>query len=303
MKKIFIILTVTVVIFFSIFSFVYSTLQKTTEPLISVIMPTYNRAHLLPQAINSILNQTYKNFEFIIINDGSSDKTQKVLKEYQKKDHRIILLSNDENKGIVTSLNKGLEIAKGKYIARMDDDDISLPRRLERQVYFLEANPDITVLGSNIQLPKSHIYKKHHDIHENAIISHFETPLYHPTVMMRTSFFKKHNLKYDNEFNATEDSHLWFLVTQKNGKIQNLDEVLVIQDIFSPKNYNLTNQSKNFQKFLQISLSNFLTQEEIQNLHFPLGHKQFCYIIKSMEKKNSTYPQEAFNSLKEYYCH
>ena len=121
-------------------------------PLISVIMPCYNREKYIVEAIESILNQTYTNFEFIIIDDCSTDNTFEIVKEYAKKDNRILALKKDKNYCYVHSLNKGIEIAKGKYIARMDDDDISLPERFEKQVEFLEKNEDIIALGTFIEI-------------------------------------------------------------------------------------------------------------------------------------------------------
>ncbi|MDR2901628.1 MAG: glycosyltransferase, partial [Lactobacillales bacterium] len=115
---------------------------------ISVIMSTYNRAPALPVAIESILKQTFNNFEFIIINDGSTDNSADVIKGYAQKDPRIVYLENKENKGLVYGLNRGLDIARGEYIARMDDDDESFPRRFEKQLKTLDSMPEITVLGT-----------------------------------------------------------------------------------------------------------------------------------------------------------
>ena len=122
------------------------------NPLVSVILLTYNRADMLPRAIDSILAQTYKNWELIIINDGSTDGTSKVMNEYALKDKRIKTFENDGNKKIVYSRNRGLSEAKGKYIAWVDDDDIAEPNKLERQVAFMEKHKDITISGTDISL-------------------------------------------------------------------------------------------------------------------------------------------------------
>ena len=106
-------------------------------PKISVVMPAYNAEKYIGEAIESILNQTFKDFEFIIINDGSVDHTKEIIREYN--DPRIVLLENDKNRGIVLSLNKGLDAATGKYIARMDADDIATKDRLEKQLEFLQV--------------------------------------------------------------------------------------------------------------------------------------------------------------------
>ena len=112
-------------------------------PLISIVMPVYNAESFLESAIFSILNQTHSNFEFIIIDDKSTDDSLMIIKKFQKKDSRIKLLNGD-GKNLVKALNKGIMKSKGKYIARMDSDDISLPKRLESQVKYIEKyNLDI----------------------------------------------------------------------------------------------------------------------------------------------------------------
>ncbi len=116
-------------------------LTKKSLPLISVTIATYNRAsHLLPRAIESILNQSFTNFELIIIDDGSTDETQSVLKDYQKQDNRIVI-AYQPNSGLAAARNHGLQLARGKYIALMDDDDISMPKKLEKQLLYLENSP------------------------------------------------------------------------------------------------------------------------------------------------------------------
>ena len=110
-------------------------------PLLSVVMATYNHADFIVRAIDSILSQTYNNFEFIIVDDGCIDGTSQILKKYVAKDNRIVLLKQN-NQGLAVARNAGVDKAQGKYIAFMDDDDISLPRRLEKQVAFLEKYPD-----------------------------------------------------------------------------------------------------------------------------------------------------------------
>lgn len=120
------------------------------KDLISIIMPTYNVEKYVGQAIESILNQTYKNFELIIVDDGSTDNTFSILKKYSKRDARIKIFKNSRNLKIVKTLNKGLKLATGKYIARMDGDDISLPTRLELEKKYLDNNPDVDIVSSQI---------------------------------------------------------------------------------------------------------------------------------------------------------
>ena len=119
--------------------------------LVSVIMSNYNTPEeFLRASIESVLNQTYSNFEFIIVDDCSTDNSLEIIKSYQ--DERIVVLENKENLGITKSLNRGLEIAKGEYVARMDADDISFPKRFETQVEYLKNNPQVIVCGTGVEL-------------------------------------------------------------------------------------------------------------------------------------------------------
>lgn len=121
-------------------------------PKISVIMSVYNGEKYLSEAIESILVQTLTDFEFIIVDDGSSDTSCKIIEEYQKKDNRIILIRNEKNLGLTKSLNKAIKIAKGDYIARMDADDFSLKDRLEKQLEEIGKDSKIGVVGSNVEI-------------------------------------------------------------------------------------------------------------------------------------------------------
>ena len=107
--------------------------RSVTAPRVSVVMATYNRAHLLPRAIESVLRQTFSDFEFIIIDDGSTDETADIVRYFQNRDRRIVFLQNKKNKGLVASLNRGLAAARGRYIARIDDDDEMRRRQFWRR--------------------------------------------------------------------------------------------------------------------------------------------------------------------------
>jgi glycosyltransferase involved in cell wall biosynthesis len=120
-------------------------------PIVSVVMPAYNTAKYIKSAIESILRQTFSAFEFIIIEDHSTDNTLDIIQEYAVKDNRIILYKNNQNLGIAPSLNRGLIIARGEYAARMDADDISYPQRLEKQVAYLKANPDVCMVATSFE--------------------------------------------------------------------------------------------------------------------------------------------------------
>lgn len=179
-------------------------------PKITVLMPVYNGERYLHESIESILTQTFTDFEFLIINDGSTDRSIDIIQTYH--DPRIKLISNDKNMKLIATLNKGLKLAQGKYIARMDCDDISLPTRLEKQFLFMERNTNIGVCGSWIQLlgiGEGHIEKYPTDSDDIQASLLFYCAIAHPTVMIRTEMLRKHNLEYDSKHLHAEDYGLW----------------------------------------------------------------------------------------------
>lgn len=200
------------------------------NPKISVVMSAYNRPQYVKEAIESILNQTYKDFEFIIVDDCSTDDTPDIIQGYADKDERIVFIKNPKNMDYNYNLRHGFEIAKGEYIARMDDDDISMPTRFEKQVKFLDENPDVTVLGTFIETfgnPDAKTWVTLSDSDEIEVAMNFYNPMCHPSVMIRNSFLKKYNLNYSPEELYAEEYHLWKEIILKGGKLANLPEELV----------------------------------------------------------------------------
>ncbi|MDO8825451.1 glycosyltransferase [Methylophaga sp.] len=200
------------------------------SPQISVVMPVYNAGGYLKYSIESILNQTFKDFEFIIINDGSTDDSESMIKHYQQLDSRIILISR-ENKGLVITLNEGIEKASAKLIARMDADDISLPRRLESQKDFMDTNPNCVAVGSKVRVidQKSRFLthtkpKLNHDEILNSALNGV-CPLIHPSVMFRKEAVLSAG-GYRLENYPAEDLALW-LDLSHYGRLENIDEVLL----------------------------------------------------------------------------
>lgn len=192
-------------------------------------MAVFNGSKYLEQAINSILKQTYSNFEFIIIDDGSTDKTCEIVNRYMKIDDRIIFLRQGHH-GLAHSLNFGISKAKGKYIARMDADDISHYMRFEKQIYFLE-NRDIDVVGSNITYidKNGKLLGKIEQFPENDIeikwnLS-FTNPIAHPTVLMKKSIFTNGE-SYDINYKYCQDYALWNRISS-NYKFYNIQEILL----------------------------------------------------------------------------
>ena len=195
---------------------------------ISVLMPVYNGSKHIREAIDSILNQTHANFELIIIDDCSKDDTVEIVKSYT--DKRIVLIQNEVNLRTASSLNKTIEIAKGKYLARMDQDDISYPERFAKQIAFLEANPDYGICGTQLRNFGEHV---NGEIDTNTPLLHEELQLRnlyyvafdHTSVMMRRSVLMDNNLRYRAGVIA-EDYSLWkqLLLVTKGATI---DEVLM----------------------------------------------------------------------------
>src|SRR5579872_6896113 len=161
---------------------------QATTPAISVVMPTYNGERFLRPAIESILNQTFPNFELIIIDDGSTDNTPHILSEF--KDTRLTVLTNQQNLGIAVATNRGLAAARGEYIALQDHDDISLPHRFQTQLDFLNTHPEIALVGSAAELidengvPYADYFEPENDI-DIKWETLFRCPISHTSVMAR----------------------------------------------------------------------------------------------------------------------
>jgi len=200
------------------------------KPLVSVVMATYNTpTEWLREAIDSILIQTYSNLEFIIIEDCSTNNSHDVLKQYS--DPRIKIIRNKSNLGLTKSLNIGLDIAKGKYIARMDADDISFENRLEEQVKFMESNRDIIGCGSyrmSFGLDENiESWKLPSSLDEQKIqLFFYNCGLTHPTAMLNHELLIKHCISYDEKYKKAQDYRLW-VECVKYAKLHVIPKVLL----------------------------------------------------------------------------
>lgn len=179
------------------------------SPLITVVMPVYNAAAHLRLAIESILQQECSDFEFIILNDGSTDDSAAIISSFD--DARIVFVSDEVNSGLVKQLNTGFDRARGKYIARMDADDIALPTRLARQVAYLEGHPAVGLcscwlqtIGPDFQMSERPV--THDEIRHCFLLGN---PIAHPGVMLRTSLVREHDVRYEHQEFPTEDYYLW----------------------------------------------------------------------------------------------
>ena len=201
--------------------------EESQKPKVSVLMPTYNTGEFLGEAIESILSQSFEDFEFIIVDDGSTDDSYRILAEYAKKDERIRIIKNDQNKGIVYSLNRGLRECRGEYVARMDADDIALKDRLEKQITAMEADPYTVVLGAAL----SYIDKSGNELGivrrcslDKSLIA--QNPLLHPTVVFSRAILEQHRVMYLKKYGYAEDYFLW-LQLSRLGKLDAIDDIVL----------------------------------------------------------------------------
>ncbi len=181
-----------------------------TAPKVSVVMTVYNTADYLPQSVNSILSQTYSDFEFIIVDDGSTDETPSILAAFEDSDARIKVYTNASNLSVPASTNRGFALARGEYIARMDGDDIASPLRFEKQVALLDETPNLVVVGAGYQEIDSagRVRKTDCEHSSNALIQWravFRMPLLHSSLMFRRDAIITNELTFDPDFDGAAD--------------------------------------------------------------------------------------------------
>jgi len=218
-------------------------------------MAVYNGEKYLCEAIDSILNQTFKNFEFLIINDGSTDGTAEILQSYH--DPRIKIINNEKNMGLAKSLNKGLKIAKGKYIARMDADDISLQERLEKQLAIIEKNKNVGMVASWIHIideNNNYVRDWHADREDNSPEEIYYTLFFKNCIAHSSVLFNKELILkiggYDESFKKSQDYELWIRLS-KITKIIKIKDVLVIRKEHSVNiSFDVKNQHKINEEYL-----------------------------------------------------
>lgn len=204
--------------------------MENSNPLVSVIMPAYNSEKYISEAIESILDQSFKDFEFIIIDDGSTDETWDIIQKYKMKNQRIIAVKNEINLKMTKALNKGINLARGEYLVRMDADDWSYPYRIKAQVEFMQHNPNIVVSGGSIEVCDERLVVKNKRKYPNSdkdvrkkIFRY--NPFAHPSTIFRKDKVLEVG-KYDERLPLTQDYDLYFRLG-KVGKFANLDRVLI----------------------------------------------------------------------------
>lgn len=212
------------------------------NPIISVLLPVYNCEKYIFEAIQSILNQTYNNFELLIIDDCSTDSTLQICKSFQ--DNRIVIIEKEKNSGYTNSLNYGISIAKGIYIARMDGDDISLPTRFEKQVAFMEVNKDVVVCGTAFSIIETDNLIRVPEKHDEIVTGMLKgCKIAHPSVMLRKSAFIANDIVYNIEMEPAEDYALWVQLIAV-GKLHNLQEPLLKYRVHETQVSSLRNETQ-----------------------------------------------------------
>lgn len=194
-------------------------------------MSAYNCEKFLRQSLDSLLQQTFEDFELILFDDASIDGTKEIIAEYASKDKRIIPVYNEKNKGLTENLNKGISLSEGAYIARMDADDIALLSRLEKQVKFLDTHPEIDILGAaaiDIDEDGNPLQLRNSPIAHKDIVALLPkaNPMTHSTVIFRKSQLQKINF-YNTTYRTTQDYEMWFRAVGKGLTFHNLEEVLL----------------------------------------------------------------------------
>jgi len=234
------------------------------SPMISVIMPVYNGEEFLREAIESILDQTYKDFEFLILYDESSDDSFKIIQKYVALDSRVKLIKC-ERTGILGALNKGIRLSKGDFIARMDADDVCFPERFEKQIKFMEkenldiCGGDFVIINNNnafiehVKVPKTKS--------EIILTMGFNVPFAHPSVMIKKEFLKINKLFYgSNGKKYAEDLDMWIVMFSKGAIFGNLKEEILKYRILNTSLSRVN--SKKIAYEIKLELNNFINQNK-----------------------------------------
>jgi glycosyltransferase involved in cell wall biosynthesis len=231
-------------------------------------MAVYNTENYVHDAIQSVLSQPYSNFEFIIIDDFSIDNTSKIVMEFD--DPRIVFIQNTKNLGLAASLNKALDMACGKYIARMDSDDICLKDRFIKQIGFLEKNDQIDICGGFVSridkngkifksLSRVPIDDKY--IKANTV---FNPQFFHPTIVFRTSFIRRHHVRYNTLYKKSQDFELWSRLMRKgNCKMANISSIVLRYRDLKDKN------EKRKRNYVQTKVANSIRLKNLRELGVP----------------------------------
>lgn len=265
---------------------------------VSIILPVYNGEKYLHECLNSLLNQTYRNFEIIIIDDCSTDHSAEIIQSYDNS--KIYYYRNNNNQGIVYSLNRAISLSRGKYIARMDADDICAPERLEKQVAFLDQHPNIGLISTWFRIfdGKEGICCYPTDPEELKCRLLFSLQLLHPGWMFRRELIEKYNLHYREEYKYAED---WDFLVRATAvtQLSNVPEILMNYRINATQISSVFNSPQKqiadlITKNQLAALGIFLTEEEFQLYRVNTGRrenlltkKEMCTLISILKQLES----------------
>jgi glycosyltransferase involved in cell wall biosynthesis len=285
-----------------------------SNPLVSVVMPLYNSHLYVGAAIESILGQTYENFEFIIIDDGSTDGSSAIVSRYAEKDRRITVY-DQENRGVIDALNRGCRLAQGKYIARMDSDDISNKARLSKQVVFLEDNPDFCVCGTWIKTTGgiSRVWQMPTDPEVLKANLLFGSVLAHPSVMMRRRTMVDNDIFYRHGYDTAEDFDLWIRLSHLQ-KLGVIPEILLTYRVHPNQVTKRRKEEKDYSgrklRNEQLAKLGLHPNEGEMNIHESLSQSEFecsaCFVeateawlrrILSENRITKVYDQKSLQSV------
>lgn len=268
--------------------------KENISPCVSVLMPVYKTNPIyLKEAIESILSQTFEDFEFLIIDDCPQDKNcEEIIKRYQ--DKRIKYFRNEENLGISPTRNKLLDLAQGKYLAIMDHDDISLPERFEKEIKFLDDNPDYGVCGCQHTLMSDNSIVKRPvtDFEIKKMLStSLACPLHHPCTMIRRAVITDNGIRYEDVFTPAEDYSLWLRLA-KVTKLHNLPDVL-----FYYRNFNNTT-AENLEKIqVRCAAAQMLINQKVYKLYKPKRRKKWFGFKTEYSPARKTYKLTLFKKI------
>ena len=280
------------------------------KPEISVIMSVYNGETYLEEAIRSVINQTFKNWELVVINDCSTDSTTEILERLASEDERIKVHTNEVNLRLPTSLNKAISLSTGKYIARMDADDICIPDRFEKQYKFMEEHKDIALSSCRFMTVKNGVYASggaggrcdNEAIKAMLLVAN---PILHPGVIAKAEVLKKFN--YDTTLTCTEDLELWTRMVMGNQKMAILPECLLIYRLHDKQITSTTLERQHTevlkiqQKYYTALLSEMdeeMGEFYISGVYFKENadiHKFFKYAIWLKKAMNNNFDEDAIN--------
>lgn len=278
----------------------------------TVIMPVYNCEKYLHEAIDSILNQSYTDFEFIIINDGSTDQSKVIIDSF--KDIRINYIENEVNLGLITTLNKGLKMAKGEYIFRMDADDIAYPDRIEKQIFFMESNKNIAISGTWFIKTGKHHFNTFPDNQKECQLQLLNNVvLGHPTVIIRKKALLEAGLQYKHSAIHAEDYRLWADAVMAGLQISNIPHVLLTYrihpDQISSLKYDILQQTVadiriDYAKFFfgsiiesnKVLYSQLMT-DKISDYHLHKKAKELVLKLLEINTENKNFDQKKLKNL------